>query len=78
MGKHAASGSSSHPLVAEALTHRSGEGGAHRQDRAHGNDGPVGWPGPAPSPDGGIGWPADADQADEEPAPARAVTSPAA
>jgi hypothetical protein len=73
VGKHAASGPSSHPLVAEALAHRSGHGGAHRQDGARENEGPVGWPGPAPSPGGGIGWPADADQADEEPAPAGAL-----
>ena len=75
MGKHAASGSSPHPLVAAALAHRSGEGGAHRSERVRENEGPVGWPGPSPSPGGGIGWPADAEQADEEPAPAAARES---
>ena len=72
MGKHASSGSSSHPLVAEALAHRTGEGGTHRRDRGEGTEGPVGWPGPERSPGSGIGWPADADQAGEDPEPARA------
>jgi hypothetical protein len=72
VGKHAASGPSPHPLVADAMARHSGEGGAHRPDRVPSSDGPLGWPGPAPSPGGGLGWPADAaDQADEEPAPAR-------
>ena len=71
MGKHAAPGSSSHPLVAAATIRHSAEGGAHRPDRGSDSDGPVGWPGPPPSPGGGLGWPGDAaDQADEEPAPA--------
>ncbi len=70
MGKHASSGSSSHPLVAEALAHRTGE--SRTRHRAEGTEGPVGWPGPERSPGGGIGWPADADQADEDPEPAGA------
>jgi hypothetical protein len=77
VGKHAASGSAPHPLVTAALAQHSGEGGAHRPERDRRNDAPVGWPGPAPSPGGGIGWPADADQADEEPAPAGPI-APAA
>jgi hypothetical protein len=75
VGKHTSSGSSSHPLVAAALAGHSGEGGAHRLERVHETDAPVGWPGPARSPGGGIGWPADADQADEDPAPAGARRS---
>jgi hypothetical protein len=80
VSKHAASGSSSHPLVAAALAQRTGEGGAHREGRAA-EKSPVGWPGPTPSPDGGIGWPADAGdsgQADEEPAPPKVQQPPAA
>jgi hypothetical protein len=71
VGKHAAPGSSSHPIVAAALAQRTGDGGAHREDRTP-EQSPVGWPGPTPSPDGGIGWPADAvdGQADEKPASA--------
>ena len=71
MGKHAASGSSSHPLVTAALAHHSGEGGAHRSERVGETDAPVGWPGPAPSPGSGVGWPAGAtdEQAGDEPAP---------
>jgi hypothetical protein len=74
VGKHAAPGSSSHPLVAAALAQRPGGSGAHREDRLPGEHGPIGWPGSDRSPGGGIGWPGefdqgDADQGDEEPAP---------
>ena len=59
MGKHAGQGSS-HPLVAAALTQRSGAHGAHREGRAMGHESPVGWRGPAPtSGTGGLGWPGD-------------------
>ena len=62
MGKHATSGSSSHPLVAAALAQRTGEGGAHRPDR----EPPVGWPGTPASPGGGgLGWPGDLPAPDE-------------
>jgi hypothetical protein len=78
VGKHAARESSPHPIVAAALVQRTGEVGAHREERSPDQQGPLGWPGPTPSPDGGIGWPADAvggadageGQPDEEPAPA--------
>jgi hypothetical protein len=60
VGKHASTGSSSHPLVAAALVQRSGAHGVHREGRAAGYESPVGWPGPTKSPGtGGLGWPGD-------------------
>lgn len=65
MGRHAAPGSSSHPLVTAALAQRTAEGGAHREGRRPANEGPVGWPGPSPG-GGGLGWPGDLPQAGED------------
>ena len=60
MGKHASSGTSSHPLVAGALAQRSGTHGAHREGLPTGYESPLGWPAPPPSPGtGGLGWPGD-------------------
>ncbi len=69
MGRHAAADGvpTPHPLVAEALAARPGEGGTHRDggEQAGGSRSPgsdeVGWPA-APAPGGGgLGWPADAE-----------------
>jgi len=55
VGKHAApEGAAPHPLVSEALAHRTDSpGGAHSEERA------VGWPAPPPPDGGGVGWPGD-------------------
>jgi hypothetical protein len=56
VGKHTApSGSTAHPLVAEALARRTAD--APRQEAAPGREGAVGWPGPPPG-DSRVGWPA--------------------
>ena len=62
MGKHhAAAGASVHPIVADALTARTGgAGGVHSADapRAEGES-DLGWPAPPAPGGGGVGWPGD-------------------
>jgi hypothetical protein len=60
VGKHEADdGSSVHPLIADALTHRPADaGGAHRDGAQRpGGEGEVGWPGEGPAEGDGLGWP---------------------
>jgi hypothetical protein len=55
VGKHAApDGAAPHPLVSEALAHRTDRPGA-----AHSEGSGVGWPAPPPPDDGALGWPQD-------------------
>jgi len=69
VGKHAApEGAAPHPLVSEALAHRTerARGSATEGAASEGaaSEGEVGWPGP-PVPDGGgLGWPKDVATAD--------------
>ncbi|GAA3155790.1 hypothetical protein GCM10010531_03870 [Blastococcus jejuensis] len=77
MGKHAAPGSSSHPLVAAALAQRTAEGGAHRGGRRPASEGPVGWPGPSSPDGGGLGWPGDLPASDATDGDGEASDDPA-
>ena len=64
VGKHAApEGAAPHPLVSEALAHRTERSRGSATEGAA-SEGEVGWPGP-PVPDGGgLGWPKDVATAD--------------